>query len=121
MTNLAEILNRVGDVAEFADIEVTDPNTQALFQDRPLHIAAVWGDCEAINALVEAGAEVDASGEHGFTPLMEAAAQGHVEACKLLIALGATAVANHDGQIPSECAAASGKNLLSSWLAAHRF
>jgi ankyrin repeat protein len=121
MNTLAEVLKRVGDAADFADIEVTDPNVLGYFRNRPLHVAAVWGDCEAIRVLVEAGAVINEPGEHGFTPLMEAIGQGNVAACELLVSLGALPVRNEWGQLPSEYAAVGGSNELSAWLAANGF
>jgi uncharacterized protein len=121
MVTLADVLKRVGDVAYFSDIDVSTPNTRGLFNNCPLHVAAVWGDCEAIAVLVQSGARINEPGEREFTPLMEATAQGHLEACKLLVALGAAPIRNDDGQLPSEYAAVSGKQELASWLAAHGF
>ena len=121
MATLAEVLKRVGDVAYFSGIDVTSPNTRGLFNNYPLHVAAVWGDCDAIAVLVQAGARLDELGEHEFTPLMEATAQGHFDACKLLVALGAKPVRNDDGQLPSEYAAIGGEEELASWLASHGF
>lgn len=121
MSALSEVLKRVGDVADFADVEVTDPNTLGYFRNRPLHVAAVWGDCGAIRILVEAGARIDEPGEHGFTPLMEATAQGNLEACELLVSLGALPVRNEWGQLPSEHAAVDGKSELAAWLASNGF
>jgi ankyrin repeat protein len=121
MSDLAEVLKRVGDVADFSDIAVTGPNTLGLFNTRPLHVAAIWGDCSAIEILVRAGALLDERGEHGFTPLMEATAQGHHEACKLLVSLGAAPVRNDDGQLPSEYADVGDRKDLASWLRAIGF
>ncbi len=49
-----------------------DVNEVGYDNDRPLHVAAMWGDVEAIDMLVAAGAEVDARGEFNFTPLRNA-------------------------------------------------
>ncbi len=116
--SLTDVLRAIGEVAYFSDIPVTDANTLGLFNNRPLHVAAVWGDCEAIEILVQAGASIDQQGEHGFTPLMEAAAQANLAACQLLVALGARPIPNDEGQSPSEYAAASDQRELSDWLRA---
>jgi len=52
---------------------------------------------------------------------MEATAQGHLAACKLLVALGAHPIRNDDGQLPSEYSAVGGKAELSQWLRAKGF
>ena len=56
MRTLSDIYREVETVADFTGIQVNDPNALGRFQSRPLHVAAVWGDCEAIELLVQAGA-----------------------------------------------------------------
>lgn len=55
----------------------------------PLHWAAYKGDCDAIAALLERGADVDAANLVGQTPAHWAAAEGRVQATALLIKSGA--------------------------------
>jgi ankyrin repeat protein len=53
----------------------------------PLHLAAMSGSAAAISALVDAGADVNATEPAwGQTPLMLAAAQGRMDAVKVLLA-----------------------------------
>ena len=111
MRTLEQLYKEIESVADFSDIEVKDPNTLGLFSTRPLHVAAIWGDCEAIKMLIEAGANINEKGEHGFTPLFEAVEQGHFEAVKLLVELGAQPIKNDEGLLPSEYA--EGKELVS--------
>ena len=119
MRTLEDIYKQIESVADFSGIDVSDPNALGLFSSRPLHVAAVWGDCEAIKMLVDAGAEVNQKGEHGFTPLMEAVAQSHAEAVKLLVGLGAEPIPNDDGELPSEYAQFVGKRELVEYLQAN--
>ncbi|MEL6420163.1 MAG: ankyrin repeat domain-containing protein, partial [Pseudomonadota bacterium] len=42
------------------------------------------------------GADVNAKGEHGFTPLHEAAVQGHAKLVKHLLSVGADPLAKSD-------------------------
>ncbi|MBD8528019.1 ankyrin repeat domain-containing protein [Pseudomarimonas arenosa] len=121
MGTLEDVLKSIGDACEFSSIDTLGPNTRGAFSVRPLHVAAIRGDCVAIRTLVYAGAEINCLGEHGFSPLMEAAAQGHVDACKLLIELGAKSLPNEAGQVPSEYAEVSGYSELAAWLAGHGF
>src|SRR6185295_4303611 len=56
----------------------------------PLHFAAEAGNADAINALLNAGADVNAKeSENGQTPLIFAASAGNVDAMKALIKHGA--------------------------------
>jgi ankyrin repeat protein len=116
LATLSEILQRVSGTAFFAHAPAINASSVGLFGNTPLHVAATWGDCEAISALVRAGADINKRGEHGFTPLMEAVAQGHQHAVLLLVSLGALPLTNDDGFLPSQYASISGNAELSALL-----
>ncbi|MYF89851.1 MAG: hypothetical protein F4186_11225 [Boseongicola sp. SB0676_bin_33] len=50
----------------------------------PLHYAAFWGRTAATQALLDAGAEVNAKNEHGLTPLYYATGSGGVTSVEIL-------------------------------------
>ncbi len=58
-------------------------------QNMPLHAAAAGRNKEAVRALLEHGAEVNARQEGGWTALHAASQNGDVEMARLLIAGGA--------------------------------
>ena len=63
------------------------------------------GDVAAIAALLDAGADIQSRGEHGYSPLHEAVEQGHIEAVRLLLERGASVIAtNDDGYTPVQTA-----------------
>jgi len=72
--------------------------------------AAAYGHCEAVAALLEAGASYDAAGPQGWTALMYAAAHGQTAvARKLLLARGdPAAVDSEDGRVALHQAASGG-------------
>ena len=73
------------------------------WEDRltPLHEAAYRGRNDAAVILLDAGAQVDASGLSGSRPLHEAAKRGHKDTCKLLLSRGASIdVRNVAGEYP---------------------
>ena len=64
-----------------------------------LHIAAGKGDTAVVEALLEAGADVEAKDSHGWTALHIAAMEGHSAVVKVLLEAGADVNAkdNTDG------------------------
>lgn len=77
-------------LGSFESIPIITVHTVDSTGDTPLHIAAIWGDVEAIDVLLEAGADIDAKGDMGCTPLHYAIGQKKVEAAKRLISHGAS-------------------------------
>jgi ankyrin repeat protein len=75
----------------------------------PLHDAAVEGNLSDIRALIADGAEIDARGENGETPLILAILEDHAGVVDLLIEQGANVMArNERGLTPLHAAAYSG-------------
>ncbi len=71
----------------------------------PLHAALAGRPSVGIvEALLAAGAPIDATGEGGITPLHVAAARGDIELIELLVERGAHAVAMEDGKTPADLA-----------------
>jgi len=55
--------------------------------------------------LLGSGADINAKGEHGYSPLHDAVEQGHIDVVKLLVDRGASiAIKNTDGDTPTELA-----------------
>ncbi len=71
---------------EMTEIKV---NSRSYLGDTPLHVAAIWGDVEAIKLLVKAGADINIPDSFKYTPLHQAALQKHKAAYDALISLGA--------------------------------
>ncbi|MDX1458028.1 MAG: hypothetical protein R3276_10600 [Marinobacter sp.] len=69
MRDIETILKEIEAVPDFFGHEVISVTYKNGYGDMPLHIVSGWGDCDAIQVLVRAGAPIDAPGEGGFTPL----------------------------------------------------
>jgi ankyrin repeat protein len=68
---------------------------------RNIHDAAFWGNIEAVKQHLAEGADVNAKGEKGETPLHGAAFTGRMEVVELLIENGADVNAkDEDGGTP---------------------
>ena len=107
---LERFLVELRDLPEFSNVDQISLNTKSLFGDTPLHVAATRGDTQAIQALLNSGADVNAQGEDQYTPLHEAVAQGHVEAVRLLIAANARKdLKNEHGDTPLHLAELLGR------------
>ncbi|MFY9610697.1 MAG: ankyrin repeat domain-containing protein [Blastocatellia bacterium] len=75
-----------------------------------LTLAALKGNTDLLNKLLEAGADPDACDSHGRTPLIEAAFGGHVGAVSALLEAGADPNARDaDGWTPLMEAASKGR------------
>jgi ankyrin repeat protein len=91
-------------VAEGADVNLRDDEGGS-----PLHFAAQEGHVDAVQVLVEVGAELEAATAKGWTPLHSAADRGHVAVVKTLAELGADKEASGpDGGTPLHEAAYRG-------------
>ena len=76
---------------------------------RNIHDAAFWGNIEAVKQHLAEGADVNAKGEKGETPLHGAAFTGRMEVVELLIENGADVNAkDEDGGTPLLYATLSG-------------
>ena len=74
-------------IAAGADVDhVAEPSGLSM---TPMHLAAIGGSVPVINALIEAGADLDGQDTDGATPLMWAAAEGQRTSIFLLIEAGA--------------------------------
>lgn len=97
MKNLDEILKAVGSTADWYFAGVTDVNQKNLLGDTPLHVVCGWGDAEAAQTLIKAGADVNARGEYGRTPLFEAVSSASVDIVKMLLDAGADPLLKAEG------------------------
>ncbi|MBI1178935.1 MAG: hypothetical protein GC201_00150 [Alphaproteobacteria bacterium] len=104
-TNVKDVLSRVQQVTEYLGIQLVDPNQHGIFGDTPLHVAAGWGEVDAVRLLLDAGAMVDSRGERNDTPLYSAVSSGNLDVVRLLVDRGAsTKVTNDDGDSPLDSA-----------------
>lgn len=104
-SNVNDVLLRVGKVTEFLGIQLSSVNQVGIFGNTPLSVTITWGDYEAANLLVAAGANVNAEVEAGNTALHHAVLFNQLKIVELLLEHGASRTAsNRDGQTPLELA-----------------
>jgi uncharacterized protein len=106
-------------IARGGPLEAVATNSRA--QVRPLGTAAFARALGCARLLLEAGADPDGSGPHGFTPLHAAAANGDAGLARLLLAHGADpARPAGDGRTPEAVAREAGHAEVAGLLAAGR-
>lgn len=70
-------------------IEIKDSNQRNFMEDTVLHTVCSWGDLEAVKTLVAAGANINAKGDQGATPLFNAVMGENSEVVSFLLKAGA--------------------------------
>lgn len=103
--NIDELFKDYQTLPEYSGLVLRDVNQKSLFNDYPINIAATRGSIEEMSLLLALGADVNASGEHGYLPIHNAVEQDKVEAIFWLMEHGAFINAkNDDGVTPKELA-----------------
>lgn len=108
-----QVLQRYTDeyLLDFLEMPLTGVNQAGRFGDMPLHTASIGGLMEEVDALLAAGADVNAKGEKDFTPLHYAATFDHLPVVRRLLERGAiTDTRNEFGKTPREIAVQNGRN-----------
>lgn len=93
--NADELLKICSDTLLIENID-NGVNSKNASNEIPMHLAAYWGDVEAIKLLVSMGSEIDAPGDCDCTPLYDAVSFGNIDAAKLLLELGASPFSQND-------------------------
>ena len=82
-----------------------------------IHLAAVEGHADIIEAIVQLGVVPDLKDGNGRTALHIAASNGRLRACKMLVKNGArTDIMDNDGQTARDNASSSNQKAVIKWL-----
>jgi ankyrin repeat protein len=102
------IFARLRDTCDLANADFSDVNACSIDGDNGLHCVVRWGDLSAAKTLIDAGIDVNKSGDLGYTPLHVACMNGNVEMVDLLITKGADLFALTEGDPPFTSARLAG-------------
>ena len=83
------LLNKISRHKEFQDIDPLGVNSINMFGNTPLHLVCTWLDASAVIYFIEQGADVNATGEDGLTPLHWAVEKDDADTVQILVVNGA--------------------------------
>lgn len=86
---LNDVLRQCEHTASWFGIRIESLTDRNSLGDTPLHTVCTWGDIASVKVLLEAGSDVNATGDLGASPLFNAIISGNTDLVRLLIVSGA--------------------------------
>ena len=86
---IEEIYNRCAQTGAWYGVEIRKFDQRNFMEDTVLHTVCSWGDIDAVKILVAAGADINAKGDQGATPLFNAVISENSEVVSFLLKSGA--------------------------------
>ncbi len=94
--SIEEVYDLCAQTGAWHGVEVTHYAQRNFMDDTVLHTVCTWGNLAAAKVLVDAGADVNAKGDQGATPLFNAVMGKNAEVISLLLNAGANpSIANN--------------------------
>lgn len=101
MSTLDALLSPFRAMAMFEDCHIVLPDSPGMDGDTPLHVVAMDGDVDCLQAMLPFVRDIDMVGDCGNTPLHYAVRWNHPDTAAMLIAHGADVMRpNDDGDVP---------------------
>jgi ankyrin repeat protein len=113
---LEQIFAQLRGTADFADVDFSNVNACCSDGDNALHVVVRWGNLPAAKTLIDAGIEINKSGDLGYTPLHVACMKGNYEMVVLLVNHGADLFALSEGDPPFATARIAGFDRICDFL-----
>src|ERR1700722_18974385 len=105
ITSVRDILDQCEQTASWGGTAITSLDQRNDLNDTPLHTVCSWGEVNSVKRLIAAGANVNAKGDRGCTPLFNAVVGRSAEVVKALLDAGGDAsIRSSDGWLPAEYA-----------------
>ena len=80
-----DILQEYENIPDFMGVDIVNIHSKSRYGDQSIHMACVSGNVQNVITFLGAGADINAIGEDGYTPLQYATEHNHVELVKLLL------------------------------------
>ena len=89
MKDIVEIYKECEKTGAWYGVEISNFSQRNMLDDTVLHTVCSWGDVDAVKTLVLAGADVNAKGDMGGTPLFNAVIGRSAQVVDFLLRSGA--------------------------------
>jgi ankyrin repeat protein len=100
MKDIAEIYKKCETTGAWYSVKISNFSQRNMLGDTVLHTVCSWGDVDAVKTLVLAGADVNAKGDMGGTPLFNAVIGRSAQVVDFLLKSGADPnIANDYGRL----------------------
>lgn len=110
INNLKTLLKEIASLPEFSNIADVNVNSQGIFGNYPIHAVCTWQDKDAVNILIDNGADINSIGEQGETPIFRVARDNNSDFMEFLIKRGADiSIKNNNGLTPLDIVKARNK------------
>jgi len=96
MKSIEQVFRQCEKTGAWYGIEITNFTQRNDLGDSVLHTVCSWGDVNAVKILVAAGADVNARGDQGATPLFNAVIGDSSEVVSFLLSVGADPKISND-------------------------
>jgi hypothetical protein len=112
---IASFEGNLAEMKRLVEVEHADIFSKDAQGNYPIGEAAVNGQVEAIDYLVDHGADPNVQGEYGRTPLWRAAFNSHTDAIRALLERGGDPRMRAQGQHPEELCSDQGRAVIKDW------
>lgn len=89
MKTIEEVYRLCAQTGAWYGVKINNFNQRNFMEDTVLHTVCSWGDIAAVKVLVAAGADINAKGDQGATPLFNAVIGKSPEVVAFLLISGA--------------------------------
>jgi uncharacterized protein len=89
-TNIEKLFEQCQNTGSWFGLKISSVKDRNDFEDTPLHTVCTWGEIESAKLLLDAGADINAKGDQGATPIFNAIMSDCYQLVEFLLKRGAS-------------------------------